>query len=225
MKRFIGLNQKGAALGGLLLVVMVLLLMFSAGFGLWAFISREDYRNNVDKKVAAAVEVAKKEASDQKEVEFLEREKQPFKTYTGPAAYGSLTFQFPKTWSGLVTESAKTGDKTPVDGYFTPGFLPGVGLSTTAYALRVQVNATAYDQVLGSFSGATTSGKVKVVPYKPDKVAGALGVRIDGEILNGKQGSMIVLPLRDKTIQIWTESNQFLGDFNNSVLPSLSFVP
>lgn len=225
MKRVERLNQNGAALGGLLLIVMVVLLMLTAGFGLWAYAGREDYKNNADKKIAAAVEVAKKEASDQKDLEFLEKEKQPFKTYTGPAAYGSLTFQFPKTWSGLVTESAKTGDKTPVDGYFTPGFLPGIGLATTAYALRVQINSVAYEQVLSAFNGPATSGKVKVTPYKPDKVTGALGVKIDGEIINGKQGSMVVLPLRDKTIQIWTESDQFVGDFNNSILPSLSFVP
>jgi len=46
-----------------------------------------------------------------------------------------------------------------------------------------------------------------------------------GQIINGKKGSMVMFPLRDKTLKVWTEADQFVGDFNNSVLPNLTFVP
>jgi hypothetical protein len=51
------------------------------------------------------------------------------------------------------------------------------------------------------------------------------GVRVDGQIADNIQGSMIILPLRDKTQEIWTESNSFLPDFNNNILPNLTFSP
>ena len=44
--------------------------------------------------------------------------------------------------------------------------------------------------------------------------------------LNGdKQGTMIILPVRDKTLKIWTEGNEFVGDLDKIILANLSFVP
>ena len=42
---------------------------------------------------------------------------------------------------------------------------------------------------------------------------------------NGQTGAMLIIPVRDKTLQIYTESSDYLSDFNNIVLPSLTFVP
>jgi hypothetical protein len=36
---------------------------------------------------------------------------------------------------------------------------------------------------------------------------------------------MIVIPLRDKTLQVWCDRPEFLPDFNNNVLPNFSFSP
>jgi hypothetical protein len=52
-----------------------------------------------------------------------------------------------------------------------------------------------------------------------------VGSRIDGEINLGQKDSMILLPVRDKTIKISTESQEFMGDFNDIVLANLKFVP
>jgi hypothetical protein len=35
----------------------------------------------------------------------------------------------------------------------------------------------------------------------------------------------VVIKVRDKTLKIYTESPQYLSDFNNIVLKSLSFAP
>jgi hypothetical protein len=36
---------------------------------------------------------------------------------------------------------------------------------------------------------------------------------------------MLVIKVRDKTLEISTESNDYLNDFNNIILASLTFVP
>ncbi len=217
------LNERGA-LGGLLIPFVIVLLLFigSLSFGIWAFRSRQDYKNNVDPKIATAVAITKKQAEDAKEKEFVEREKQPLKEYKGPSQYGSVSIQYPKTWSAYVNEN---GDSAAVlDGYLHPNFVPGLQ-STTAFALRVQVVQSAYDQELRQFDARTKAGTVKVNPFTATKVSSIVGTRIDGEILPKKQGSLVLLPLRDKTLKIWTEANEFNNDFTNIILPNLSFSP
>src|SRR5690348_14263975 len=104
------------------LIVASVFLVAAVAFGGWAFANMLDYKNNVDKKVGAAVASAKQEEDTAKDAAFAEQEKQPLKTYTGPAAYGSVTINYPKTWSGYV---ADTRNATPyVDGYFYPGVVP-----------------------------------------------------------------------------------------------------
>lgn len=223
MKR---LNNVGSGAPFLLLVVMSLLFLASTAFGIWAFASREDFKKNTDKKIEAAVEVAKKQTASEKDNEFVEKEKQPLKSYMAPEAYGSLSFSYPKTWSALVSETSE--GNAPVDGYFYPNFIPGApttNSSKVAYALRALITATTYDTVAKTFNTAATAGKVKISPFAAEKVPSVVGLRVDGEVVQGKQGAMVIFPLRDKTIEVWTESAEFAQDFNKSILPTLSFIP
>lgn len=219
-------NQNGAM--NILLIPLILVSLFfigAASFAAWAYSSRQDFKYNSDKKAAAAVEVAKKQTSTEKDNEFLEKEKYPLRHYTGPAAYGSVDVQYPKTWSAYVTEAGN--GSTPIVGYFHPSFVPSTaqGQSSNSFALRLEVANTSYDQTLKQFDGNVKAGKVKVSPYKAPKVPSVLGARIDGEVVNGKQGSMVLIPLRDKTLKIWTEANNFKGDFDNIIMANIVFVP
>lgn len=205
------------------LILSVLLFVAAAVFGIWAFTGMQDYKNNSDKKVATAVEIAKQEASTAKDKEFVEKEKNPLKEYKGPAAFGTLSLQYPKTWSAFITE-AENNSGTPIDGYLHPGFVPGLQ-SGTDYALRVKVVSRQYADELKQFESKVKSHKVTVSPYSAPKVAGILGSRVEGEINTGQQDTLVLFPLRDKTIEISTESAQFKGDFDTLILPNLTFVP
>ncbi len=216
-------HKKAGSLGLIVaLVLFILLFLGAASFGLWAYASRQDYKANSDQKSAKAVEIAIQQESTRKDNEFLEKEKNPLKTYQGPAAYGSLSINYPKTWGAYVVEADRAA--MPVDGYFHPNFVPGVQ-SQTAFALRVQVSSQSYEQEMKQFDGKVKSGKVTVTPFVAKNVPGVTGARVDGEINQGQKNSMILLPIRDKTIKISTESQQFIGDFNNIILANLKFVP
>jgi hypothetical protein len=82
-----------------------------------------------------------------------------------------------------------------------------------------------YAQVTRALESQVKTGKIRTSAFTAPKVPGVVGIRVDGEVVTGKNGSMIILPLRDKTLKIWTESPQFVGDFNNIIIPNLSFVP
>lgn len=208
------------------LVLSIIFLLFALGFATWAFLGRQDYKNNSDQKSAAAVKVAEQQLSSAKDKEFIEKEKNPLRTYKGPATFGTVTIQYPKTWSAFVTESSANTSQ-PIDGYFHPGFVPGLQ-SGVGVALRVQVVGQQYSDELRKYESLLTTGKVRVSAYTPTNSKGVLGSRVDGAInLNApdKTGSIILLPIRDKTLEISTESPEFMNDYNNIILPNLRFTP
>ena len=107
----------------------------------------------------------------------------------------------------------------------TPGVVPGVTNQASVFALRVQVVKQTYSQVLQSFTSQQQTGKLSVSAYALPKLPKVVGVKVTGEITQGKTATMIVLPLRSDTLKIWTEGTQFVEDFNTSILPNFSFLP
>jgi hypothetical protein len=220
MKR---LDQQGSSTGWLIaFIISTFLFVGVAIFGFWAFSERNDYKNNTDAKVVAAVEEAQQQTSAAKTKEFEEKEKNPYRTYVGPGAYGSISISYPKTWSAYVDETS-TGASI-IDGYYNPATVPAIQ-SKANFALRVQVITQSYTQIVTTLSQQLKNGKFKMVPYRADKVPSVTGVRVDGEVSPGKQGSLIILPVRDKTLKIWSEAPEFVKDLDAIVLPNLTFVP
>jgi len=206
------------------LVVVTILFVGAVSFGIWAFMSRQDYKTNSDQKSAVAASQAKKDTQAADALQNAEAAKNPLKTYVGPSQYGSVNIQYPKTWSAYVVEQDSTSS-TPSDYYFHPDTVPNVDNNENAYSLRVQVNQQTYDKVLASYDGLVKANKVRVTPYSLSKVPSVIGSRIDGQITAQKQGSIILLPLRNVTLEVWTEANQFLPDFNTIILQNVSFSP
>lgn len=210
----------------ILLIPFILTLVFllgALGFGVWAFMGMQDYKNNVEPKIAQAVAIAEQETATAKDAEFVEKEKNPLRTYKGPQAFGSVVVQYPKTWSAFVTENDR--DEEPVDGYFHPSYVPGLE-SGTDFALRIKVSNRSYADELKEFESQTKSGAVRVSPYRAPKLPeSVVGSRIEGEINKGQQVVMVMFPLRDKTISISTESAQFVKDFDTIVMANFTFVP
>lgn len=203
--------------------ILSVFLIGVSGLSIWLFTQRDLYKNQSDKVVEVAVTKAVDANSIKKDNEFTQKEKEPFKEYSGPAATGTVNFSYPKTWSAQVSEAvAKTS--TPLSAYLHPDFVPALD-DKTAYALRVEVVESSYAAELRKFDGNIKQGKVKASPYAPEAVANIEGTRLEGEIVPKKQGIMVLLPIRDKTLKIWTEAEPFYSDFDKNVLPTLTFVP
>ena len=205
------------------LILSVVLLLGALGFAGWAFSGRQDYKNNTDQKITAAVAVAVQKADSAKDVAFAQAEKFPLRTYNGPEAYGSLSVQYPKTWSGYVDDTGNGGGL--VDGYFYPGTVPSVTSPNSVFALRIQVLNLSYSQSLASLSAQQQGGKLNVSAYALPKVPKAVGVKAVGTFQNNTVGEMIVLPLRNQTLQISTQGTNFTDDFEKNILPNFTFVP
>jgi hypothetical protein len=218
-------SHKSAVLA-IALSVVTILAVGLAVFGVWAYKQMLDYKNNSDEKSAIAVQQAEAEQQTTLQAQFDEQEKSPLKSYTSPAAYGSVNIVYPKTWSAYVNEQT-TSSNVAVDGYFYPNFLPSVtDASTSTFSLRLQISDGSYQTAVDQYQNQIKQGKLTSVPYVVALVEGAsVGVRLTGQLTSTKQGAMVIVPLRDKVLKIWTETEAGIADFDNYVIANLTFSP
>ena len=166
-------------------------------------------------RVATEVEAQKKLISDQKQAEFDEREKAPYKFWTSPTQYGSIKVGFPKTWSYYLSLSdvGGGGDKE-VDLYAHPDYVPGLA-SESKYALRLTLESTDYNKALEQYRRDSEEKKLSISTIQNSNVS---GVKIRGSIGDEVNGTMVIFPIRDKVLSVWTESPDYEADFENIVL-------
>jgi len=207
------------------LIGMIIFALLAIGLGgafFWAFSQMNDYKNNSDQKVAVAVAAAKTEQQKQLQAQFNEDYKKPFLTFQSSSDFGSVSFQYPRTWSQYI---AKNSDSLQV--YFYPVAVPPIDVKTP-FALRVTVTNQDYASVLNNYQSLVKSGKLSATTLtigKTDTFAGYQGTRIDGQFSATINGSVAIFQIRTTTLQIFTDSSDYLNDFNNTILPSLKFQP
>ena len=209
----------------MIIVALILLLIAALAFGGWAYKKMNDYKNVSDEQINAAAQAAVKAQAQQLQDNF---DKQNVKSFQGSPTYGSITFNYPKTWSAY---NDSTNNNEPINGYFYPDVVPGVQ-SATAFALRVELVNTDYGQILQQLNSQITQGALTARAYTPPKMQGVAnvvaGTYFSGQINNQQQtqrGNLVVIKVRDKTLEIYSESNDFAADFNNIILASLTFAP
>lgn len=205
-------------------ILLSVLLVVAAGGFIWAYMEMTDWRNNGQAKIDAAVAEAKDQQYKDDEAHFNEEEKKPNRVYQGPADMGSVRFNYPKTWAGYVAKSDNNG----LEVYFNPLLVSTVNAGVTPYALRVQVTNDAYSDVLEDYQSLVEDGVATastIILGKTDDFAGYEGVRVDGQLTDTINGSVVIFKVRDKTLRIYVDSQDYMNDFNETILKSLRFEP
>jgi hypothetical protein len=176
-------------------------------------------RDNTQSNVTKAVEEQSVEIESQLRVEYEEKSQSPYEIYQAPSAYSSIRVTYPRTYSAYVIE--KTSGTLPINGYFHPKTVPDVA-SKTNFALRMKLETKSYSSVINSYQRSVDNGDLKATAVL---INGVRGVRFDGAITRDKSGALVVLPLRDKTLSLWMESNVYLKDFEDVIIKNLTFQP
>ena len=197
------------------LVLAVIVLLVSSAMAVVFYTKFVEQRDNNQPIIDAAVASAEETQKEKLENDFTEREKVPTKNYTGPAELGSVKLSFPKTWSSYVNTKKAGG----MDYYGHPNYVPSDDVN---YALRMSVVDRPFASEIKSYDAQVKKGDLKAAAIR---VSGTTGTRLDGFLRKDQEGSMVIFPLRDKTLRVWTESKEFADDFNNIVLKALTFVP
>ena len=202
----------------IVIVVVSLVALTFVGLFIRMYSQYSEARDDVDGQIAVAVAEAKDEQAAKMEAEFLEREKDPFKVFSGPADYGELTFEYPKTWSVYVAADAvKGGD---FEAYFNPGQVNVVS-DTTVNALRVKIVNMSFEVVAATYQSSLNEGTLSVESV-------VIGDGVSANYYSGKIpgteliGYIVIFKIRDKTAILRTDSVLFKEDFEK-ILGTVTF--
>ena len=199
------------------LIVVSLLAVLFIGLFIWMWVKWNDASTNVKGKVDVAVAEAKNELQTKLESEFEEKEKYPYKVFTGPTDLGELSFEYPKTWSLYVQSSANRGGDYAA--YLNPGQV-NVVQEDTVMALRVSIKGTLFDQAISEYAEKVRSGDMTL----STTVVNGNNVNVyTGKMNNEYQGIICVFKLRDKTVVLQTDSTSVFSDDFYRILKTVKF--
>jgi len=202
------------SIDGWMIATIVLILVVTAliALSVWLYYNYNDQKTNVDSIKANAVSIAVKNQVDKDNLKFTELERIPYRQFVGPDDYGTLNFDYPKTWSVYIANDALNGGT--FQAYFNPKIVPSIN-SSQRYALRVTIEQKDSDAVIATYSNLVKKGDLKASPIVED---GNSGTRLDGSFSKDISGSAVIFKIRDKTLTIRTDAaNTFKEDFTNLI--------
>ena len=209
----------------IVIVILALVTVAFIGLFIWMMMERNDAVENRDTAIANAVAEAKDDEALKQAQQCADEKKYPYLTFSGPADYGQLTFEYPKTWSVYVQKAATNGGDFYA--YFNPVQVNEVG-EDTINALRVTISTKSFDEVTADYqrqverrdSGLTMSA---VTIGDAEKGIHQSANRYDGIIPNTDlRGSIVVFKIRDKTVILQTDSEVFIPEFDK-LLDTITF--
>lgn len=204
------------------IIIIALIAATFIGLFIWMFLQYSDASADVDGQIAVAVAKAKDEQAAQMEAEFTEREKLPYKTFSGPVDYGQLTFNYPKTWSVYVAADASNGGD--YQAFFNPNQVNAVA-KDTINALRLTIRDKSFDEVASEYQknmdrkDSNLTMQAVTIDAKEDISANRYTGTIPNTDLNG---IIVIFKIRDKTAIFQTDSQLFENDFDN-LLQTIEF--
>jgi hypothetical protein len=170
-------------------------------------------RSDVDGQIAVAVSAAKAQQEADSDAYWQEQMKSPMLKFEGPADYGSLQFDYPKTWSLYVAKDANRGGD--FEAYLNPRVVQPVS-ATAQFALRVVIYDKAYGDVIKQYDQQLKKGELKAMSFVVAREGAptVTGVRYEGLFAKEFQATGVFFKLRDKTVMIRTDGDGYVGDFD-----------
>jgi len=219
----IKLNNNGG-IGIILAIVITSLVAVGAiVFGIETYQSEQKYKNDDNQLIAAAVQSEQKIVIAKEQQKFNVEQQNPFKTYSGPAEYGSVRINYPKDWSAYVDLTNSSND--PINAYFNPNYVPATGTTNALYALRLEVLSSTYSTNLAQYTSNEQQVPVNIAPYQDKNVPQDVGTILKGDLFGSTPSVMVMLPLRTNTIEVWSNNPAYFNTFINQIMPTLKFNP
>lgn len=206
---------KNIIIGVVALIAIIFMILF--------FLKMKDYNTikaDIDGQITLAVADAIDENTTKLENEFAEREKSPYRSFTGPEDYGALSFEYPKTWALYVSaDASRGGDYTA---FFNPVQLDAINDRNSLYALRLTITTKSFESVASDYQNKM-NGKNANLSMDTFVINDVTVNRYTGTIPNTEyNGYIVIIKIRDKTAILQTDSYLFESDFNH-LLESIDF--
>ncbi|MBA3678866.1 hypothetical protein H0W80_01555 [Candidatus Saccharibacteria bacterium] len=202
------------ALGVLTLVLFIFVLVLSSRASI-----NDEKLNQATKEGQDAGVAAQKTADDKKAAELANSD---LRTYTSPVNAGNFEISLPKSWSLAVIPNDKG---STISGLSSPDF---IDTKLDQYPLRFALKNQAYTDVKKPYDvlAKGSAGNPAKMTSKEITVSGVKGTiytgQADPKIPNG---TVVLLPIRDKTYIIQTDDNAKYLTVFTSILSTLHLNP
>ncbi|MDR1300277.1 MAG: hypothetical protein LBK50_01065 [Candidatus Nomurabacteria bacterium] len=221
-------EKKGFPFGALAAIFAVLAVGL-IGLSIWLYPQKETVKTEVEAEATAAAEQARIEqiAIDQKA--FDAEVARTTKTFVSSADFGSISFEYPETWSSYVDLDGTGKDTTSYSVYFNSGMVLPVddkGIYSNALVLFIQkTDLAAIDK---GFESNMKKGTVQKDSYAlSNGQMNLTGVRYSGNISSknkDKTGSVIYFRIRDKVLGLYSYVPAEQAAIYNIVLGTIRWV-
>ena len=209
-----GAKKDNTLVETIILIVVCLIAATAIVFAVVFFMQYNDLNSNFESQKSA--EIAKKVAEQQEidNAKFAEDEKLPYSKFTGPSDYGSISFEYPKTWSVYVdSDGTNTNDFVA---YFHPAQVDPVKDENSRYSLRFSILNQQITTVQAEYDDRLEDGSLTSSVFNADnnKIS---GTKFVGKINENIQGTVILFKVNDKTAVLQTDATIYQNDFETLV--------
>ena len=153
---------------------------------------------------------------------FATEKNSDFRTYVAPDYAGSFRVNVPKSWS-IVVNPNDSG--STISALSNPDFVES---KLDKYALRFALLNKEIEEVKQPLDNLTKEKdpKKRKLNVEDITVSGVKGFRYTGQISSKiPNGSLVIVPLRDKTFSIQTDDNDLYLAVFNSIVANLGLNP
>lgn len=196
-------------------IIVSLLAVTFIGLFIWMLTMWLNTKSDVDGQIDTAVQAAVSQTETRLAAEYEEQQKYPYSTFTGPSDLGSLSFEYPKTWSVYVAKNGSSGD---FEAYLNPDLVSPVS-GSTINALRVAIKDQSIDTISHTYDALLKQGKITV---ETRAIGGETANVYTGSLTKDIQGIVAIFKIRDKTAIIQTDALVFKDDYMH-VLDSVKY--
>ena len=194
----------------IILVVVCLIAAAAIVFAVTFFMQYNELKTNFDSQKGLAEAQARKEQEDSDNKAFEEREKLPYYSFTGPSDYGSISFQYPKTWSVYIESDGM--NNSDFKSYFRPAQVDPITSKDSRYALRFMILNKQYDSVQKTYESKVKNGKLRPSVFNADN-GSISGMKYEGEVDNNINGIVVLIKINDKTAIFQMDAEVYREDF------------
>lgn len=205
-------GKKSSVVETVILVIVCLIAAVAIVAAVMLYMQWDDLKTNFDAKVGLETAAAEKAAGDKYAEQLQEELKRETVQYTGPDDYGRISFSYPKMWS--VYEAQDGTKNSDYEAYFAPAPIHSLEDETARYAIRFKIVNQLYNDVAEEYAndledseGAPAKG---IFSADNSRIS---GVRYDGQIADGIDGTVVIAKINDKTMIIQSDSKVYSDSF------------
>lgn len=216
------LNSTGGETN-ILLISTILFGVVAFVFGvlaIYSVISAQNARTSLNTAKTASYKDGQDAQKQQGSKDALAAAEAPYRSYKAATEFGNFEIKFPKNWSAYVVEDLNATNQVSLS--LHPDLIRQAVGKDNNYAFRALLVKSAMTGLQKTYDDRVKSKKLTT---KTVTVSGISGLWYEGQFDDKHNGVIVLVPVRDKTLEFITDySKDYISEFNEilaqAVVPS-----